>query len=55
MDNTNQDYFWASDWQEDEHQADEDIKAGRVKTFSTAEALITDLSSEEEYVWSNSG
>ncbi len=33
-------YFWTKEWQEGEKQADEDIKAGRVKTFATAEELI---------------
>jgi AbrB family looped-hinge helix DNA binding protein len=37
----NQAYFWTKRWQEAE--ADEDIKAGRVKTFDSAEELIKDL------------
>jgi len=40
-------YFWTSEWQKDEREADEDIKAGRVKRFSTAEELIADLDSPE--------
>jgi len=36
-------YFWTKEWQEAEKEASEDIKAGRVKTFDTAEELIRDL------------
>jgi len=36
-------YFWTKEWQESEKEASEDIKAGRVKTFDTAEELIRDL------------
>ena len=36
-------YFWTRKWQEGEREADEDIKAGRVKTFDTADELIKDL------------
>ena len=36
-------YFWTKEWQEAEKEASEDIKAGRVKTFDTAEELIKDL------------
>ena len=36
-------YFWTKEWQEAEREASEDIKAGRVKTFDTAEELIKDL------------
>ena len=38
-----QDYFWTKEWQEAEREASEDIKAGRVKTFDTAEELVKDL------------
>jgi AbrB family looped-hinge helix DNA binding protein len=38
-----QDYFWTRKWQEGEREADEDIKAGRVKTFDSVEELISDL------------
>ena len=31
-------YFWTRQWQEGERQADEDIKAGRVKKFRSAMA-----------------
>ncbi len=36
-------YFWTKRWQEGEREADEDIKAGRVKTFDSVEDLIKDL------------
>ena len=33
-------YFWTEEWQKGERQADEDIRAGRVKRFkSTTEAI----------------
>jgi hypothetical protein len=36
-------YFWTRKWQEGEREADEDIKAGRVKAFGSVEELISDL------------
>ena len=36
-------YFWTRWWQEGEREADEDIKAGRVKTFDSIDELIKDL------------
>jgi len=36
-------YFWTKKWQEGEREADEDIKAGRVKTLDSVEELISDL------------
>ena len=39
----NQAYFWTKTWQEGEREADEDIKAGRVKTFASVDELIKDL------------
>jgi AbrB family looped-hinge helix DNA binding protein len=36
-------YFWTRKWQAGEREADEDIKAGRVKTFDSVEELISDL------------
>jgi len=36
-------YFWTKRWQESEREADEDIKAGRVKTFDSVDELIKDL------------
>ncbi len=40
-------YFWTPRWQAGEREADEDIKAGRVKKFDNIEDLITDLESDE--------
>ena len=39
----NQAYFWTKRWQEVEREADEDIKAGQVRTFDSVEDLIKDL------------
>ncbi len=36
-------WFWSKSWQEAEREAEEDIKAGRVKKFKSAEDLIKDL------------
>jgi AbrB family looped-hinge helix DNA binding protein len=38
-------YFWSPQWQAAEREAEEDIKAGRVKTFSSVEELMEDLDS----------
>lgn len=48
MDN-NQAYFWTKEWQEAEREASEDIKAGRVKTFESAEELIEDLGEDRRF------
>jgi AbrB family looped-hinge helix DNA binding protein len=39
----NQAYFWTKKWQDGEKEADEDIKAGRVKVFDSVDKLIKDL------------
>jgi len=39
-------YFWTPRWQEGERQAEEDIKAGRVKKFDSVDNLIADLESD---------
>ena len=39
-------YFWTKRWQEGEREADEDIKAGQVRTFESVEELINDLEQE---------
>ena len=39
-------YFWTKKWQAAEKEADEDIKAGRVKTFDSVDELIKDLDTE---------
>ena len=36
-------YFWTKKWQEGEREADDDIKAGRVKSFDSVDKLIEDL------------
>jgi hypothetical protein len=36
-------YFWTRRWQKAEKEASQDIKAGRVKTFDSADDLIKDL------------
>ncbi len=36
-------YFWTKEWQSAEREAEADIKAGRVKTFESAEELIEEL------------
>jgi len=39
----NQAYFWTKRWQEGEREADEYIRAGRVRTFNSVEELVEDL------------
>jgi len=36
-------YFWTGKWQEGEREADEDMKAGRVKSFDSVDELIKEL------------
>ncbi len=36
-------YFWTEAWQASEHEADQDIAAGRVCRFEKAEDLIAHL------------
>jgi len=36
-------YFWTARWQEGEQEAEEDIKAGRVRTFDSVDELLEDL------------
>jgi len=38
-----QSYFWTKKWQEGEKEAERDIKAKRIKTFSSVEDLIKEL------------
>ena len=41
-------YFWTRQWQEGERQADEDIKAGRVKKFRSAAEAVNSLEGEPQ-------
>lgn len=41
-------YFWSQQWQNGEQEADQDIAAGRVKTFDTMDDLLSDLMSDDE-------
>ena len=43
----NQVYFWTKRWQGGEREADEDIRAGRVRTFNSVEELVEDLEQVE--------
>jgi hypothetical protein len=36
-------YFWSREWQDAEREAEEDIRAGRVKEFASVEELLRDL------------
>lgn len=36
-------WYWTPEWQAGERQADEDIRAGRVESFRSAEDLIRNL------------
>ena len=38
-----QSWFWNKKWQQEEREVEEDIKAGRVKTFHNTVELIEDL------------
>ncbi len=39
----NQTWFWTKEWQEGEREADEDIKAGRIREFDNVEDFIEEL------------
>jgi AbrB family looped-hinge helix DNA binding protein len=36
-------WYWSEGWQQMEREADEDIKAGRIKTFENIQDLIREL------------
>ena len=38
-------YFWTKEWQAGEREVEEDLRAGRVKTFKSVKALMRDLRS----------
>ncbi len=40
---SDQAYYWAEEWQKGLREAERDIKAGRVKTFSNVKDLVEDL------------
>jgi antitoxin MazE len=42
-----QSYFWTKKWQDEEKEADNDIKAGRVKDFDSVEELVKDLEKKD--------
>jgi len=39
-------YFWTAEWQAAEREADEDIRAGRVRVFEGVDELLADLEAE---------
>ncbi len=43
-------WFWTEEWQQEEREAEEDIKAGNVKTFDNAEDLIKALHEDSEEI-----
>jgi AbrB family looped-hinge helix DNA binding protein len=40
-------WFWTEEWQTGEQEANEDIKAGRMKSFDNVDDLIAELNSDE--------
>lgn len=42
-----QSWFWTSEWQIGEREADEDLASGRFKTFAAIDELIADLQNDE--------
>lgn len=42
-----QKWFWDNEWQQGEQEAEEDIKAGRVRKFDNVNDLIADLESDD--------
>jgi len=38
-----QSYWWTEEWQRGERAAERDVRAGRVKTFSSVEELVSSL------------
>lgn len=41
-------WFWTEEWQKGEREADEDIAAGRVKTFDNVEDFVKDLNRDRD-------
>jgi hypothetical protein len=46
LNNKNHAYFWTKKWQDAEKEAEEDIKAGRTKTFDSVNDLLKELEEE---------
>ena len=42
-----QTWFWTEEWQTAEREAEEDLRAGRVKAFDTLDGLIADLDADK--------
>ena len=42
-----QTWFWTKEWQAAEREAEDDLRAGRVKDFDTLDELIADLDADE--------
>jgi antitoxin MazE len=42
-----QTWFWTEEWQAAEREAEDDLRAGRVKAFETLDELIADLDTDE--------
>ena len=42
-----QTWFWTEAWQTAEREAEDDLRAGRVKAFETLDELIADLDADE--------
>lgn len=45
IDPESQDWFWTPEWQAGEREASEDIAAGRIETFDSAEDFLASFSS----------
>lgn len=43
----NQKWFWTDKWQQEEAEAEEDIRQGRVKSFTSVEDLFSELDKDE--------
>lgn len=45
---TNQRWFWTEEWQKEEREADEDIRAGRVHAFDNVNDVISWLDNDDD-------
>lgn len=43
-------WFWSEEWQKEEMEAEEDIKAGRVKSFDNIEDLLKSLHEDSDEI-----